>query len=830
MAEEDHDDLESLIKKSLTENPTFENATEASFGKTRQTPKKTLVERLLPLSAAFANAALSFPGNPAYTPAAVGAITYILANRALKLAVRDKNIKPQTLGVDTSDKIYNRILSFKHIYTLASGGAAFAISLAISLTDRQIELGTDLSDFYSGLLPLLPGLTPQISFAVINTLGAYVLFGGIERTLHSESIATLWHTIAYRVSKTRNQHKKAAQSLERIAGLPRSKEKEVAALLELGDAYLTAGEQTDAMNAYKRMLRAAARTDDLTGISDWLIRRRKRSSPLSNTTEGDTVYLRVQKAMRELVYGSSDAASSLLAGAVALEPKNRQLRRIRALFFEATGHQEPTDLEMRIYNELLKADPSLTYKAVGESRNEVLAPQDDTAKAPDIYNKRHRDKKSLDEEVANIAGFSQELPGFLPRIIEQGLKDGQHHITLESMGDVTMLQKAVSNNLTYSDVKAVIDLLVKVVAAGEKLRRQGAINVGEPLKPPTYTYSIAAEPAVAEELKREGTSPVWPNFENGFPLLFVHRVTDLYLARLEVSNGVRLSQEYIRNVQDGAAVLSSMFMHDSSIFVTYTDFTHRNILFDSVSGNLRGKIDWEQVRMLPIFFELVNILEFYKPNLGTVTHQGSLDHLIDRFEKETRLQVNRKVFKTEYEAAATLRHLELVGYRSRDTATSPENARAQVYHHLMARMHLVEARKHMRSEAMEITLKMLDSLEKEPIFTDERRQRELELEMRQSILPSTAYLLREISKRQYWRDFFGPSPKEMARILSQKGASGVWHDFWHQKPSPYKSTSYVLSFLPFFPGLPIMMASALSYVPVSYLLLQPIIPSMPPQW
>ncbi len=803
--------LEELIEQSLSQTLSFDTALAVlqQRGKEKPSLQQRIFEKI-PAAAAVANAALSIPGNPVYTPAAVGAVTYFLSGKAAKIAAGDKRAKHEKTGSDTPSTIYNRLFTFKPYFTTVSLATAFAGSVGYDLHRRQIDLGSGFSDFYSGLFQQLPNLTSEVAFSLVNGLGAYVLLSGLERVLHYESLATAAHIVAAKFDKIIRKPKKAISHLERLANVPHSKEKEVAILLKLGDACLEAGENAEAMNAYKRMLRAAARNDESAGVSDWLVKRVGKNN-IHGSSDEDVTYTKVQRAMHEFANRNVATANSLLTQAVAAEPRDRQLHRVRALFFEATKNEAAADLEMRIYSQLLRHDPNLAFTAVGESRNEVLVDPDG-----DVYIKRSINKASLDEEVENITAFSRELPGMLPRVIRQGF-DGQHHyIELESMGSATMLQKALKGTLTYQDVKSVLDLLVKVLIAGEKLAREGKIRTRDPVSEQTYYLTIAAVPSVAKELSELGVNPELPNVESGVPLYFANRITDLFMARIQVSNGVEFDYDYTRKVMEGAAALSIMFMADKSLLGVYTDFTQRNIIFDSLSGNLAGKVDWESVKMLPWLFEVVNIMEFYGPHIAPATSTELFNYVISRIEKGKNVRINRKLLGQRYKAVRPLRHLELCGYRGRDAESNPDNMRAHVFDYLLAKICLFDAIRAVPKELKQLKPSleaMLEALEKTPILKDGKLQQEIELELRHHIVPSIPYLLHEAMQGSYWREFFRLSPKSLA------------NEILHRKKSPYKDSGFALP-ATFFIGLPSTMAAIAAYVPLSYAAMQKIMPNL----
>ncbi len=796
-------ELERLVEESLGQTPSFDGVD--SEDETKKTSLKSrLIGKLPAVSASVGNALLSIPNNPVYTPPAVAALTYLLSNSAFGLA-RKNRLAKGTAAAGKSESNYNQAFAYKLPLSMLSGAAAFGISAASSLYKMNASLGVGTGSFYLELAQQLPSLTPELAFGFANGLGAYAMLSGIERLMHSESLATLKQKSLRAIYGIAGNRSKTINCLEQMLRVHHSKKKEAAILLQLGDAYADAGMNAEATNTYKRMLMAAARKDDLTGVSDWLIRKHK--SPQNNHSRtgnkpAEGIYGKIQEAMHEFANGNLESANSSLKDSAAAEPYNRQLRRIRALFFEATGNYQQANLEMRIYEGLLRQDPNMTFRALGESRNEVIVPNDETAGMPDIYIKRSKDMASLEEEVNNINAFSAELPGLLPRVVGQGFDGEYHYITIESLGTATMKQKAAAGMLTEADARATLDLLINVMVAGEKLEKEGRITVSRPIEAETYVYSARGL------YPEEDVDAAQPNFtEDGsrLSLYFAHRVTDLFILTVKKLNGVEFSEEHAEKIRDGAFVLGEVYSQEPLLNRTYTDFTHGNIIFQSVAGNLNGKIDWEKTRSLPVMFELVNILEFYTHNFGHATQASLMEYFISRFEKAMHLRINRRAFNLIYHAAAVQRHLELVGYRSRDTAANPDNAKAQVYDHIMARMHLQTILN--ASPAIKQPLEqMLGALEEAPILKDKRQQGEIEAQVRSTIMTGIPYTLHEMRQKSFWSSMLFPAEPAVqhAKSLDKRFRYGM---------------GTVL-------GIPATLGAIGAYTVLSFFAMQQIMPSM----
>ncbi|MBI2143643.1 hypothetical protein HYU17_00635 [Candidatus Woesearchaeota archaeon] len=790
--------LEALIEKSLRIKPLFEKTHPAGA----EAAPKTLIERLLPLSAAAANAVLSSPGNPAYAPAAVGALTYILASKTARLAKLNSKISTATYGLGPSFAS-NVLFQFKGLAAIVSGMVSFAIPYsAKSFGD---ETGSSL-DWFAELAKSLPSFAPEIAYGTLSGFGTYVLLTGLQHVAHPQSLLTAWHMLR--------------KNPEKMAGIPHSKEKEIGLLLQMGDAFLDSKNFAGAAGAYKGLLQSAMRTDGKTGISDWLVGRAKNVQAY-----GTTIPNPLQQAMHEFAAGNHESAHSLLAYAIRIEPNNRDLHRIRALFFQVLGEKSAADLEMRIFVELARRDAESIFELVGESRNRVLTIKG--GRTRDIYVKEGP-ASSFDDEARNISEFSREIPGRLPSVVGMCPADakGKAAMAVESMGNATMLQKAITGNLTAQDVESTIDLLLEVLTAGEKLRKQGKIKVAEPISLPTYIYSSQTA------LKSLGRNAVQENVheENGTkqtPLYFAHRVNDLFVLGVQEHNGIEFTQEFADKVMNGAAVLNYLLLEhplikQGTLNGVYTDFTHRNIIFDSLSGALKGKIDWEQIKVLPVMFELVNILEFYRVNFSASQIESFQKYFVNRFEHASGAKISMSQFSFLYHTAAAIRHLELISYRSRDAAFNPENASAQAYHHLMARMHLVEViakapitQNHPARAALE---EMLQQLDMTPIMKDARQQKELESEVRLHATragPSMRYLAHEASQKAYWKDFFSPPQNFLRRP--------------HLTNTPYRKASVaenLASNASVIIGVPAALATAGTFDTALYFALQTIMPSL----
>lgn len=774
-------DLEELIAESLRLTPSFETTAVSGNAENEPAPAKARrsirrpfyslqraksstkkLEKALPVVIATVNAALSAIESPLYEAAAIGTATYFLSHATLKFAKSDRIIKQQNLAITLARPAavrFNDILSYKGWASVIAGIVTWAAVAADEIFNLPPQAQNGAGEFYLELAKQFPNLATEASVGIASGFGTYVALSWLERLLHPETLSVIASKTALKLYTFINKNGAKAKRLEQIASAQHSKEGETSVLLQLGDEYLAAGHEAEAIMAYKRMLKAAARKDTDTGVSDWLIVGKRFEEYEKETADNPAIsatYRKIRQAMRSFAAGNLALANGILIELVLAEPENRQLRRLRALFYQATGHVEPAGLEMRIYEELLRRDPALSFKAVGESRNEVLVPNDETAQMPDVYVKMGRSMASLEEEVNNIKAFSQEIPGRVPEIIRQWSDGERHFVSLESLGSRTMLQKAISGKLTKQDMREVVDLLLDVIAAGGKLERAGKIKLINPTREPQYVYSSAEDPAGAEIMKRLAIERVQPNFseENGSSY-FVHRLIDIFLVKTQAYNGVVFPDEFMKAVIGGArAINDAILNHANGLWFTYSDFTHRNIMFNGLSGGVAGKIDWESLKLLPVLFELVNIFEFYHQNMDSYSHTEMTGYFLTGLEKKIGVKADSRAFNWLYRFIAVQRHLELIGYMSRDAAANESYVQAQAYDYLMAKAYLFRAQLSSTNPGKDSLKAMLAALDSTPILKDAKLQKELELKARRELGSDLVHTVHEMGQKSYWQDLF----------------------------------------------------------------------------
>ncbi len=771
-------ELEAMINESLAQKPSFQNG--RPFDKK---PGKPLLDFLLPASAAAATAALSFPGNPFYTPPAVGAITYMLTDKAVGLLRESGNFKGESLPLATSN-LYNRVLRiFKPVFSAAAVLSALAFS-STQASGSQTE----------------GSISPELAYAAVSGISAYIVLSGLERVLHSQSLSTTVHLLGARWNRARGQPEKEASHLEQISNVPHSKEKEASLLLRLGNSYLEAGQGIQAIDTHKRFLRSSGREDTSAGPSDWLIR----ANSNSNAPEGS-----VQKAMHEYFHGELESANATLAQAAANEPKNRQLHVIRALFFRATGNDALADRELLIYERLVQG-----YEPFGKTRNIVSVPKDDSSLAPELFAKGSAKRVTLEEELDTITALSGEPPlrpiGQLPPIIETRERGGNLEAVLGSIGDANLKQKTLAGMLTEGDLKKTMDLLVNTTLSLYGLYKQGKIKVHEPMLAETYTYQFG------DMLKELGMEATHPNIVNGQTLYFSHWINDVFILGVQRYNGINFTDKFSQAVFNGVLALSSKLLEEPRLNLPYSDFTYPNIIVSSTPGDVTGKADFEQIRILPFLLEMVNVLEMYQPNLAQGQFNELFEYALKNLGYGLGQSLDTRVLGKRYHSAATIRHLGLIGYRSRDSVSNPQDVKAQAYHYLMAKMHLADAIGTVERPERAALKEMQEQIESTPILNDERQQREIELEIRRQIgLPNNAYLAHEFTSKRHLKgmakDFFGPG--------QLRDVWPPWKNFTVKNSGLVKATAIFIE-------LPLVGAAGTATAIPVYYAMQKIMPSL----
>ncbi len=155
-----------------------------------------------------------------------------------------------------------------------------------------------------------------------------------------------------------------------------------------------------------------------------------------------------------------------------------------------------------------------------------------------------------------------------------------------------------------------------------------------------------------------------------------------------------------------------------------------------------------------LLFELVNILEFYHQNMSSYFHTEMTKYFLTGLEKKIGVKVNTRAFNWLYRFIAVQRHLELIGYMSRDAAANESYVQAQAYDYLMAKAYLFRAQLSSTNPGKEMLKAMLAAFDSTPIFKDAKLQKELELKARRELGPNLVYTVHEMGQKSYWQDFF----------------------------------------------------------------------------
>ncbi|MBN2454872.1 PD40 domain-containing protein [Candidatus Woesearchaeota archaeon] len=535
---------------------------------------------------------------------------------------------------------YNLIFEKQGIVSIALGTAYIAVATGSAFS------GLPLSEmnFSAPIYPIIYGwaLTTGISYSGLSLLG---------RVLHHHALKTLINLSKYDIFNAFGKNERTKKALGELTQLPHSKEKDAALQIMLGEAKQ---EEMQASKRYISAMRAISSEKNYSGIGDWML-----PKPENAFTKGSGS---IRKGARAFFSGRLSEADEHFRNAIKENPYSRLPHLAYSRFLRAAGSKEwhliRANQELMAYGLLVSQDPSIKFEPVGESRNEVLIPSSSGFDvAGDLIFKRSSDGAELTREELTMLHLRRELGDLIANPVYSFKNNGLHHLVLETADGQTLFEKVKKNQHRPDDFYKAARQLARIQAAGKRLWNRGVIELDEVVKSDYY----------ADRLK------------------------EIFIEQTEEKSGIRFSSEFNGTVAGLGEIINSAL--GGAELTLYKDANLKNWID---SGALTA-IDFERPRLLPAQLDLVNLLEFQYDYLSPVQKKKA----IEIYLKETSKQEHRKITKKEkenffrrYEFAAVQRHLELIGYRSRDAAANIENAEenraAQKFHFDKAISHLEE--------------------------------------------------------------------------------------------------------------------------------------------
>jgi Tol biopolymer transport system component len=592
--------------------------------------------------------------------------------------------------------LYNKFWEWPEATATAVGIGAFSFSSGYFFSSKTLD------DFFANAS--LTGSALELSTLFGLTVG-YATYGALSlasRVFHSHSLSAFTNTVSQSYHRILQHPAKAMAATKRLLFLPHSPKKESELFIHLGDLQFRQSADEGAQS-YIASMRALQSEEPGIGYADWIP-----SLPTKTPLTQKAAFL--GEAAKNLLRGKFSLADRLIRLVVEDKPLRRIPRRAHAVLLKTLGFSAESDLEMRVYEELVHRDPSVRYVPVGESRNEVLIPESTEDMSSDIIFKRSADERTLFDEFFTTQLLRKRFGRRVSNPLSLTRRGDRYVFTFEIEGRTTQLERAEARQHNYSDFAKIVDLMADMQAFLLRAEQDGQIIIPNLVTAQTYRTI-------------DGT--VIPNQDKAGTRYFTNRLLDVFLGQV---------RRYTH--PDALAPLDSAIIVASPVFdralsqlpsLPYADFNQKNL----INERFLSKIDNEQIRNLTWPLDIVNATEFSHRTLTQRQLSKLLKRHSRRFPRALRHENVSHPFTSHISPFAVhlayaQRHFELVGYRARDSVHSQDALRDEVFHYQSAASQLEKAIAHCTDVAERETLSRLSKALATTSILDQNLQQSIE--------------------------------------------------------------------------------------------------------
>lgn len=311
---------------------------------------------------------------------------------------------------------------------------------------------------------------------------------------------------------------------------------------------------------------------------------------------------------------------------------------ISAVLSKAMGKTRDADelYSMAVSDKIRESGFPLEF--YNESRNKVYTIRWKDFPAGLIYAKEYREEEVAHTEFANTYLFRQFLGECVQRPIVKHY-DKNPLAFFRAAGDHTLQELLMErpNRKTVKFLKQAAKMLAHIHVFGTKVYRQGM--------PPHASIDIKIEDPVNDDSKA-----------------FTSKIIETLLKYSEDDPAQTIQQTTKEKLLTAHDTLNHVLKGIERDF--YKDHNPRNII---IGGGQITAIDFETSKMLPCQIDLISLLEFGPNYLTEKQRKHVIESYIKRKEQLSHRRINRGLFMYHYAHARVQRHLELAGYRSRDS-------------------------------------------------------------------------------------------------------------------------------------------------------------------
>lgn len=274
-----------------------------------------------------------------------------------------------------------------------------------------------------------------------------------------------------------------------------------------------------------------------------------------------------------------------------------------------------------------------------ESRNSVYRIAWDHFPSGTIYAKEYLDDKTMNDEWNNTTLFREILGRCIQLPLSQSNTE-ERTIFFRAAGEKT-LQEQIRNRTSRETTRMLAEaaeLLAKIHFLGTRVYERG--------RPPQSTV---------EDIDIDDVVSANADY-------FTLRLKDTLLSYNIDDTSPIIHDSAKTKIQETHKVINDHLVQADREF--YKDHNPRNIIVDDFGNAIA--IDFESSKLLPCQIDLVSLLEFGSDYITKKQKILVINAYIGEKERLLKTKIDRNRFMMTYEYARVQRHLEMIGYRSRD--------------------------------------------------------------------------------------------------------------------------------------------------------------------
>ncbi|HII71916.1 TPA: phosphotransferase [Candidatus Woesearchaeota archaeon] len=423
-----------------------------------------------------------------------------------------------------------------------------------------------------------------------------------------------------------------------------------------------------------------------------------------------------------IIYHSFNA-DLMLAGNQALELSHKTDKRTENMLLTAyfTEAHDDIDLTVLVYATLLnRFNNESEWKEreiYTESRNKVSRLNNHPLSGF-VLIKEYNKSRTLAVEKANTKAFRHVLGDSVQRIVAEIYRTPEE--MREVLGDAyeeipPLLVVRTAGTETLMDVvkgndderkrwllKDAARLLARIHTTGNSIFNCMRLTAEELIEAgyDDFFHKKVKDTYGAIEARME-----WPAGEH-----FTQRVKDILFTYANEETGLAIDGNSRDRIVRGHAAVNDHLLQLEMEY--YKDHNPRNVVLDDLDNLIA--IDFETLKVAPCQIDLVSLLEFGSDYITEDERRDVIEEYLKVKEKLSGREIDREEFMLGYRYAQVQRHIELIGYCSRDRAITmhpEEESKRQKYHIEKAKEAVSRLIAQTRDERLEGLLEGLEGLE-----------------------------------------------------------------------------------------------------------------------